>query len=355
MLKRNLALFLFLACVLVAGRAFAAPPAPTAPADKDVLVFNNGDQLSGTFEGSTGGNLKFKSDMAGEITVGWDKVKELRTSGHFAVLEKGFKLKGGRKLDSTKIPQGTLTVADQSLIVKSDAGFTTTVPAKDADFVLDSKSFEKDVHGKTGLLAGWNGGVTGGVTLVKATQDSQTYGKVTQPGTEDIKSSIFHADAEHDIYFSPKAYALANVSFDHNYSQGLSLQSIYGGGIGLTVKKDPKQELDVKAQAQYEMQTFFIVPPATTATGNQNLIAATIAENYVRKLKLLTLNEQLQYVPAFNDTHDYSGVGTVGAVFPVYKRFSLTANVVDTYLNDATVGSKRNSFQFVTGVNYKFR
>jgi hypothetical protein len=276
-------------------------------------------------------------------------------------------------------------VADQSLIVKSDAGFTTTVPAKDADFVLDSKSFEKDVHGKTGLLAGWNGGVTGGVTLVKATQDSQTYtaglalnrtvpavawldpryrdvvnvletyGKVTQPGTEDIKSSIFHADAEHDIYFSPKAYALANVSFDHNYSQGLSLQSIYGGGIGLTVKKDPKQELDVKAQAQYEMQTFFIVPPATTATGNQNLIAATIAENYVRKLKLLTLNEQLQYVPAFNDTHDYSGVGTVGAVFPVYKRFSLTANVVDTYLNDATVGSKRNSFQFVTGVNYKFR
>ena len=383
MLQRNLALFVFLALSgLTIGTAFADSPTPP---EKDVLIFMNGDQLSGHFESAAGGNVVFKSDMAGTITIGWDKIKELRTAGHYAVLEKGFKGKGLHDLNTAKIPQGTVTMADQTLAVKSDGGTVESVPAKDADFVIDSASYEKTLHGKTGLLTGWNGGVTAGATLVKATQNSQTYtlglgltrtvpsvawlnpryrdiinvletyGKVTQPGVDTIKSSIFHADGEHDIYFSPRAYALANVSFDHNYSQGLGLQQIYGAGVGMTLLKKPNQQLDVKAQAQYESQTFFIVPPATAVTSDQHLIGATLAENYMRKLKGVTLNEQLQYLPAFNDEHDYSAVGQVGAVFPVYKRFSFTANVLDTYLNDATVGSKRNSFQFVTGVSYKFR
>ena len=44
--------------------------------------------------------------------------------------------------------------------------------------------------------------------------------------------------------------------YDHNFSQSLQLQQIYGGGIGYTIIKQPKQTLDLKALIQYERQDF---------------------------------------------------------------------------------------------------
>jgi hypothetical protein len=55
------------------------------------------------------------------------------------------------------------------------------------------------------------------------------------------KSSILHVGAERDQYVSSRAYYLGMVSFDHNYSQSLDLQQIYGGGVGYTAMKSPVQ------------------------------------------------------------------------------------------------------------------
>jgi len=395
-LMRRLCFSMLLCSLTFAAPPWAAAQAPAKPAapppDKDVLVFSNGDTLTGTFERSTGANVTFKSDMAGEITIGWDKIKELKAAGRYAVLESGFKTKSSRKLNDARIPQGTVTMTDQTVTVQGDAGPPTTVATKDTEFIIDNQSYEKELRGHPGLFSDWNGALTGGATLVYATQNSQTftgavnlvrlvpnvswldprsrdtvnvletYGKVTQPNVDApdtvTKTSIFHADAEHDLYFSPRAYGLVNTSFDHNYSQGLSLQQIYGVGIGLTVVKDAKQELDVKAQVQYEAQSFQVIPGSAVGTlpnPDTNLIGGTFAENYFRKLKHVTFNEQLQLIPAFNSVQDFSVVGQAGLVFPVYKRLSFSVNSLDTYLGDPQSGAKRNSFQFITGITYTLK
>ena len=67
--------------------AHAQTAVPKKPAP-DVLIFNNGDQLTGKLQRATGGSVVFKSDMAGEVTVSLDKIKELRSDGGFAVLLK---------------------------------------------------------------------------------------------------------------------------------------------------------------------------------------------------------------------------------------------------------------------------
>src|SRR4051812_34376350 len=69
--------------------SFAADP-PKKPGT-DVIVFTNGDQLTGKFLNSSGDTLFFTSDIAGDIKVDWAKVKELRSSQQFAVIEKGKK------------------------------------------------------------------------------------------------------------------------------------------------------------------------------------------------------------------------------------------------------------------------
>src|SRR4051794_29279591 len=78
--------------------ACLAQTAPTRTSPKpvpDVLVFENGDRLTGQFERSNGASVAFKADMAGEITVDWTKVKELHTSRQFAVIPKNVEVKKG--------------------------------------------------------------------------------------------------------------------------------------------------------------------------------------------------------------------------------------------------------------------
>ena len=281
------------AALLLAASSLAEPIAQDkAPAPKpapDVILFTNGDQLSGTLERGVGNSVVFKSDMAGEITVPLDKVKELHSSGSFAVLRKDVPV--SRKT----ITPGTVIYADKKLTVATPLAAHETIPADKIAYIIDQPTYDKELEKKPGPWYGWNGTVNGGATVVRATDYGETftagialvraipsvpflparnrttfdlqetYGKLTTPVIPQTTppsppqiaiTSIFHADAERDEYFSPAFFALAQTSFDHNYSQGLNLQQVYGGGIGWTAIKTAKQQLDIKADLHYEKQTF---------------------------------------------------------------------------------------------------
>jgi len=186
-----------------------------------------------------------------------------------------------------------------------------------------------------------------------------SYGKITEPGFQEEKSAIYHAYGEYDEYFSPRVYALGQVAFDHNFAQSLDLQQVYGGGLGWTVVKQPKQTLDLKGTAQYERQSFLVqvqTTPPTAPSPEQSIIGSTFAANYMRKLpKGMIFNQQLAYLPAWNTPHDYSAAETNALVLPVYKRLGLSVGTIDTYLNDppvTTPPTKANSFQFTFGATY---
>ena len=370
-MRRNIAFSISLLVWTSGARA----QAPKSTPEPDVLVFTDGEKLIGHLVRSTGDKVTFKSDMAGEVTVEWKKIQELHSSQKFAVVRKGVQLH--RSEAAAQIPRGAIAVKDQKIEVNpGPAGSPQTIPVADAANVVDEAGFEKALH-RPGLLEDWKGALTGGASLVEATQNSESftggfsliravpqegwldprnrtildfsasYGKITQPNTPTVKTSIYHADAEHDEYFSPKFYGFGQLAYDHNFSQGLDLQQAYGGGIGWTAVKSAKQELDVKASMSYINQEF------QTSALNQNLIGSTFAERYARTLPHgILLVQQLSATPAWNNTRAYSAIAGAGLTLPVYKRLSLAVNSLDTFLNDPPPGFKKNSFQFTTGVTY---
>ena len=187
---------------------------------------------------------------------------------------------------------------------------------------------------------------------------SGSSGKITTPGSPDVKTEIFLVDAERDQYFSRRFYALAQVAFDHNFAQLLSLQSIYGGGIGFTAISTPVRTLDFKGTIQYERQQFLAPPGALTAKPSLDLIGSTFAVNYMEKWKLATFSQELAYVPAYNTPSAYSAYETNVLSFPVYKNFSFSLGTLDSYLNNPPASvppTKRNSFQFTMGLTYAFK
>jgi len=365
------ALFVFISSFIPAalGAQVQSKPEP------EVLVFKNGEKLIGHFESFLGGSAKFKSDTLGEVTVDLNAIQEFHSSQKFAVVRKDLKL--GKGAIDGQIPHGSISVADQKVeISPSDGHPVQTIAVGDLGNIIDEASFNEALR-RPGIFEKWKGGVSFGTSIVEATQNSlsfntnvnlvravpsqdwlparnrtaldfsDSYGTVTQPGSPTLKTSIYHADAERDEYFTSQVYALGSVSFDHNFSQGLDLQQTYGGGFGWTVVQAANETLDLKGSVNYEKQAF------QTSKQTQNLVNSIFTETYSRKFAHnIVLNEQATANPAWSNTRAYSTYASVGITFPVYKRFGFNTNIIDSFLNDPPAGFKKNSIQFTTGIAY---
>lgn len=352
------------------------PPAKPPESGSDVLVFVDGEKLIGHLETSTDKTVTFKSNMAGEITVEWSKIKELHSPDKFAVIEKGVKLHA--KQDTSQVPQGTLSLADQTIQLAPPPPSTPiTVPVSNTATVVDESTFLKTVNERPGIFQAWQGSATAGIAFVRSTQNSETYtaavsltrsipteswmdpsnrtiitfdsayGKLSQPGTATVKTSILHGDAERDQYLSPRVYLFGDAAFDHNYSQGLDLQQTYGGGIGWTAEKRENDELDLKAELDYVNQQFL------NSMNNKSFLGSIFSESYNRTFThKIVFHEQIGFAPAWTDTRAYSAIGNMSLTIPVIKRIGVTMSALDTFLNDPSPGFKKNSFAFTTGVTY---
>jgi hypothetical protein len=374
-------LSLGLSLLFAAAAALAQQSSPPPKPEPDVLIFTNGDKLTGTLVRATDGNVVFKSDMAGELTIPFDKVKELRSSGNFSMLKKGPPSK------TNLVGQGQVNVADNNVTVTAVPPVTLAI--KDVGYVIDTPTYDREVHHELGFFHAWNGAITAGATIVRATDNItsftfgmslarlspsvdylprhtrttlnliETYGKATSPVIPQTippspspvvtKTSIFHADAERDWYFTPRLYALANAAFDHNYSQGLDLQQLYGGGIGWTPIQTEHQQLDLKADIHYERQSFFAQPEL-------DLIGSIFGEAYRHDLPhKIIFTQAADYVPSWNNSQAYSAMFTAGIALPTGKRLGASFAVTDNYLNNPSPGYKANSFQFVAGLTYAIK
>lgn len=406
-MRKNLTLHrLFQAVVFLVVSAFAfsgasyaagAPSGDGPPAKPvsdvpgpDVIVLINGDQISGTFVNEIEGKVTLHSEILGDVTVPWSDIKELHTKTKLAVLSKET-LPHHRTIPAN-LPQGTVTVENSMITVHAENNATIApIPLASAPYIVDQATLHKEVYGRPGFFQAWNGSATAGATIVQATQKSYnyswgvalvrvvptltwldprnrttvdflgSYGKITQsaftsggvfyPSTN-TKSSIYHADIERDQYFTPRMYGLGMGAWDHNFGQLLDLQQIYGGGFGYTIIKDSKQELDAKGTIQYEHQAFL-------DGSSKNLIGSTFAGVYALNLPHgMKFNQEVGYIPAYNDAAAYSVTEANALTFPAYKNFGLSLGTLDSYLNDppaATPPTKRNSFQFTFGVTYAIK
>jgi hypothetical protein len=360
--------------------AILSAQTPAKP-DPDVLEFGDGERLVGHLVSATGSSLTFHSDAAGDVKVDWAKVKSLKTSGKFAVAEKGVVL--DKHADPSQTPQGTVSSSDQKLVVDPGTGAPPAViPVADATNVIPQASF-LNAFKTPRLYQDWHGSASFGVDLIEATQKTRNVtagvslqrvvsdeswigpryktlfnlnfadGQLSQPNTPTITTDLVHADLEHDIFLSKRLFADVSADFLHSLSQGMKLQQTYGGGVGYVLLKSEKQELDLKASVVFVRQQFEENGSSPLLT-SKSLVAAALGETYTRTLKGgIAFHEGLSLVPAFNDTSAFTGNAYANFAIPVKKRISITIGGIDSYINEPPLGFKKNSFEFVTQLTYK--
>jgi Protein of unknown function, DUF481 len=379
------------------ARKPVTPEAKKEPEIKEELTLKNGDRLTGQLLNSTGTEIKFKSDLAGEVTVAWNNVTELKSNREFAVIPKDVK----DTRDSAAVPQGGIKIREKDIVVsptapgKSEANAAPSkteekanasnkevatakeIPTSKIGFIVDDASYQKEIHRRIGFKSGWDGHITTGSTTIFSTQKSYlltvstmlrrsvptvswldpklrttidfnlSAGEMTQIGQPTTITNVFHVGAERDEYFSPRGYYLQVTSFDHDYSQGLVLQQIYGGGVGATLLKRENQQFDVTADLHYERQQFNAT--AGVSELDRHLIGSSLTEAYSRKWGKIRFDEKLSADIAWNNASAFSASGNSSVRMPVYKKLGFSVSVIDNFLNDPQVGFNKNSLQFSTG------
>jgi hypothetical protein len=348
---------------------------PDTPTNKDLLLFTDGEKLLGQLQRADSNSVVFKSDMAGVLTIPWKNVQELRSGHQFVAVRKGTKLVWRGKYPS--VPTGEIAANDANVKVEpAPQAPATTVPVTDIEALIPEADFSKTLNVRPNFFKQWTGAASLGISLVEATQTSETYtssvnltrlfpaenwvqpanrtaftfsstyGNLSQPGTPTVRTSIFHTTGERDEYFTPSVYVMGNIAFDHDYSQGLDLQQSYGAGLGWTAVKNANQTLDFKAELDYLSQHFH------SSAQNQKLIGSIFTEGFSQKFKHATIQQQLTFNPAWTNLRAYSANAGLGILVPVFKRIGVTLSSTDTFLNDASPGFRKNSFQFTTALTY---
>ncbi|HVV72408.1 MAG TPA: hypothetical protein VHI52_13065, partial [Verrucomicrobiae bacterium] len=162
-----------LAAALGAGALCSAQAKPAANPAPDVLVLTNGDTLHGKLVNVIGGKVTFHSDPLGDVSLTWDKIKELHSANAFAVLDS--RAKPPKRHGKIPIPTGTVDATTEGLTVQPVTGpALAPIPLKNAQFVMEQATLDKQINRSPGFFTGWNGAATAGATLVTASTNQYT-------------------------------------------------------------------------------------------------------------------------------------------------------------------------------------
>jgi len=337
------------------------------PALGDQVSLNNGDRLTGTIVQSDGKTLVLHTEYAGDITLKWDSVKGIDSSGPLRV-----------ELPNGKTAVGPVSTRDDTVKVATSSGEVAT-PVGSVKGLSQQAAYEK--MEKASLLQGWKGGLNAGFSFtggnsettnlaigflaarqslksklgmyantVYATSTTVVANPFPPPTNSSVSSTTANTEAggiryDHDL--NPKTFVFAAADFFADALQGLNLRSVFGGGLGYHAIKNDNTTLDFLGGVNYTRESY--------TTLQRNLVALTLGEELMHKLgKSTVLNQKLYFFPDLNSAGNFRGTFDFASVTKISKRFGWQNSFADVYVTNPPAGKKQNDVILTTGLNVSF-
>ena len=331
----------------------------------DQITLKNGDRLTGTIEKSDAKELVIKTEFAGEVTVQWSAIQDVKSDQQLHVgLKNGQTVVGPVSTTDGKIEVSTKTTGnveapkENIVVMRSDA---------------EQAAWEKLQH--PGLLQGWAGGLNVGFGLTAGNSETKNLAlafKGVRTGLHDkltlYTASVYATSAtatpnvtannnkggaryDHDI--TKRLFAFVNADFFTDALQDLNIRAVGGGGLGLHAIKSDSTTLDFLGGVNYTHENYTQVPPLTGHLVH-NFAAATLGETLTHKLKQTVITQDAYFFPNFESAGDYRATFDLGTVTKINKWFGWQNAFGDVYVTNPPTDKKRNDVVFTTGINVSF-
>jgi putative salt-induced outer membrane protein YdiY len=363
----------------------------TIPALADQIVLKNGDRLTGSITKSDGKELVIKTEYAGDVTVKFDAIQSLTSTGDLNVTVGG------------KTAVGPVTTKDSGVVVASKTGGAVEAPLSSITMLrspAEQAAYEKTLH--PGWAEGWAGGANLGFALTAGNSETKNLNiglNAARTGFHDklilYETSIYATTGKialqpispaqttansnsgglrYDRDFAPRAFGFGSADFFNNALQNLDLRYILGGGIGYHAIKTPNTTLDLLAGINYTHESFSDLtnptPPPDTYNSSDSSAALTVGDNLTHKLgKNSVFTQSFLLYPSFSQvnitptaaTADnvriLRGAFNLGLVTKLHKWLGWQITLADVFDNHPLASNppiERNDITLATGLNFSF-
>jgi len=132
------------------------------PALADQVVLKNADRLTGSITKSDGKVLVIKTDYAGDVTVKFDAIQSITSTGDLNVSLGG------------KTVVGPVTTSGDDVVVATRTAGPVEAPKASVTMLrspAEQAAYEKSLH--PGVLEGWNGGLNLGFALTRGNSETK--------------------------------------------------------------------------------------------------------------------------------------------------------------------------------------
>ena len=364
----------------------------TIPVFADQIVLKNGDRLTGSITKSDGKELVIKTDYAGDVTVKYDAIQSLTSTGDLNVTVGG------------KTAVGPVTTSGDDIVVATKNAGPVEAPKASLTVLrspAEQAAYEKTLH--PGWAEGWAGGANLGFALTAGNSETKNLNiglNATRAGFHDklilYETSIYASTSKlalqpipsqttansnsgglrYDRDFAPRAFGFGSADFFNNSLQNLDLRYILGGGIGFHAIKTPNTTLDLLGGINYTHESFSDLvllpgPPPVTYNHSDSSAALTVGDNLTHKLgKNTVFTQTFLLYPSFSQvniafpnatTPDnvriLRGAFNLGLVTKIHKWLGWQVTMADVFDNHPLASNppiERNDITLATGLNFSF-
>ena len=342
----------------------------------DQVTLKNGDRLTGTVVKSDGKTLVLHTDAAGDVTLQFAAIQEIKTDQELHV-----SLKDG------KTAVGPVTTTDGKIEIATKASGTVEAAKDDVTLIrndAEQTAYDKSLH--PGLRHGWNGGLNVGFSVARGNSETENLAlafNATHPtlndkitlyasaidttnnlATPSTVANLTQGGLRYDRNVNKKLFAFGAADFMSNALQDLDLRQVYTGGFGFHAIASDKTTLNFLGGINYTHETYSngaenlpaTVPPTFVSYGKTNKFAAlTLGEELNQKLgKSTIVTQNLGFFPDLQQTGEYRMTFNLGTVTKISKWFGWQNQFGDIYVSNPPTGSKSNDVIFTTGLNIAF-
>lgn len=355
--------FPFVVALALCGLSFA-----------DQMTLSNGDRLTGTIVKSDGKTLVFHSAAAGDITVKFSDIQEIKSDAELYVT-----MKNGQ----TAV--GPVSTVDDSIQVATKSG---TVRTRKDDIKLlrndeEQAKYDKSLH--PGLRHGWEGGANVGFSVARGNSQTENLSlafnadhptlndKITlyassinttnNLATPSTVANLSTGGVRYDRNLSEKVFVFVAADYMANALQFLDLRQVYSGGFGYHVIKNDRTVLDFFGGLNYTHETYSngnpipgTIPVVFASYGKTNrFVALTLGEDLAQKLgKTTSLTQSFNIFPNLQQTGQYRWTLAVGTVTKINRWLGWQNQFTDIYVSNPPPATKNNDLVFTTGLNISF-
>jgi putative salt-induced outer membrane protein YdiY len=315
-----------------------------------VVVFNNGDKLTGTVTTLEGGKLKISSTVAGDITVDLKDVQTFSTDEPARIkMSSGERMKAALATSPTTqnvtVEGKPLAIADIKSLDTREQKWTGSILANGLLTEGNSRTQQLGVDAMAQLRRNDEHN-DDRFTLA----GSYNFGRQKAPDSGDSFVSVdnWYALAKYDRFWTEKWYGYAAVRTEHDRIADLFLRVTPGVGVGYQWIESPDLNFNTEAGVNYIYENY---DPGDT----DNRIAVRLAYHVDKKINdKVTLFHNLEYLPAVEDPGDYLLNTDAGIRASLTKSFFTEFKV--EWKRDSTPApdALKNDLRYVLGVGWQF-